>query len=124
MTESYASGPLDGIALENVCGLWPGSDPRMRHEVIILSSLYPHLVPRVNGHLYNVAHDNASPTTGRLRIPDPLRLLERLLRPATGHEVVRLLARAQQVERGHVELQRGAALQEAHGVVFRNRASP
>ena len=72
LTESYASGPLDGIALENVCGLWPGSDRRMRNEVIILSAHYDHVGQRENGDIYNGADDNASGTTGLLAIAEAL----------------------------------------------------
>ena len=72
MTESYASGPLDGIALENVCGLWPGSDRKLRNDVIIISAHYDHVGQRDNGDIYNGADDNASGTTGLLAIAEAL----------------------------------------------------
>jgi len=72
IAETYSSGPLDGIALENVCGLWPGSDRTMRNEVIIISAHYDHVGKRENGDIYNGADDNASGTTGLLAIAEAL----------------------------------------------------
>ncbi len=72
LEESYGSEPLDGIALENVCGLWPGSDRKLREEVIIISAHYDHVGQRENGDIYNGADDNASGTTGLMAIAEAL----------------------------------------------------
>ena len=57
--------------LENVCGIWPGSDPKLRNEVIILSAHYDH-VGMQGGELHNGADDNGSGTTGLLAIGEAL----------------------------------------------------
>lgn len=54
--------------LENVMGLWPGSDPSLKNEVIILSAHYDHVGKRDNGDIYNGADDNGSGTTGLLAL--------------------------------------------------------
>jgi len=58
--------------LENVCGIWPGSDPKLRNEVIILSAHYDH-VGMQGGELHNGADDNGSGTTGLLAIGEALK---------------------------------------------------
>ncbi len=56
---------------ENVCGLWPGSDPALRDEVIIVSAHYDHV--GANGDtVYNGADDNGSGTSGLLAVADAL----------------------------------------------------
>ena len=59
--------------LENVCALWPGSDPELAKEVIILSAHYDH-VGRVaqTGDVFNGADDNGSGTTGLLAVAEAL----------------------------------------------------
>ncbi len=58
--------------LENVMGIWPGSDPKLRDEVIILSAHYDHVGKRENGDIYNGADDNGSGTTGLLSLCEAL----------------------------------------------------
>lgn len=58
--------------LENVCGLWFGSDPKLRNEVIILSAHYDHVGERENGDIYNGADDNGSGTSGLLSLTEAL----------------------------------------------------
>jgi len=58
--------------LENVCGLWPGSDPALAGEVIVVSAHYDH-VGTMRGVVYNGADDNASGTSGLLAIAEALR---------------------------------------------------
>jgi hypothetical protein len=70
---SPASRPLDGVRIRlraanattesrtswNVAGLWPGADPALRDETILVTSHYDHLGVQ-NGRLYPGANDNAS----------------------------------------------------------------
>lgn len=60
------------VTLENVCGLWPGSDPKLRGEVIILSAHYDHVGVNQAGEIHNGADDNGSGTTGLLAIAEAL----------------------------------------------------
>jgi Zn-dependent M28 family amino/carboxypeptidase len=69
--ESYSYEPTTDLVLENVCGLWPGSDPALRNEVLIVSAHYDH-VGTSGGEIYNGADDNGSGTTGLLQIADAL----------------------------------------------------
>lgn len=59
------------IELENVAGFWPGSDPELSREVIIVSAHYDHV--GVDGdQIYNGADDNGSGTCGMLAIAEAL----------------------------------------------------
>ena len=58
--------------VENVAALWPGSDPELRDEVIVLSAHYDH-VGVENEEVYNGADDNGSGTSGLLAIADALK---------------------------------------------------
>ena len=60
------------VTLENVCGLWPGSDPRLRNDVIILSAHYDHVGVNQAGEIHNGADDNGSGTTGLLAVAEAL----------------------------------------------------
>lgn len=71
--ESYGVNEDEGIHLENVCGLWPGSDPLLQSEVIIVSAHYDHKGSRENGDIYNGADDNGSGTTGLMAIAEALK---------------------------------------------------
>ena len=56
----------DKIDVENVCGLWPGSDPELSEEVLIVSAHYDHL--GVSGDaIFNGADDNAFRFDGAAR---------------------------------------------------------
>ena len=66
----------------NVLGLLPGSDPRRRHEVIVLSAHYDHVGygNRQNsrgpiGYVHNGADDNASGTSGLLELAEAFSML-------------------------------------------------
>lgn len=61
----------DPIAAENVCGLWPGSDPVLKNEVIIVSAHYDH-VGASGGLIFNGADDNGSGTCGMLALAEAL----------------------------------------------------
>ncbi len=51
----------------NVAGLWPGTDPALRDETILVTSHYDHLGVQ-NGKLYPGANDNASGTAAMLEV--------------------------------------------------------
>ncbi|HED65030.1 MAG TPA: M28 family peptidase [Planctomycetes bacterium] len=57
--------------LENVAGFWPGSDPELAKEVLIVSAHYDHVGVR-DGQIYNGADDNGSGTCGLLAIAEAL----------------------------------------------------
>lgn len=59
------------IQVENVCGLWPGSDPVLSKEVIIVSAHYDH-VGMAGGVVHNGADDNGSGTCGLLALAEAL----------------------------------------------------
>ena len=55
-----------------MCGFWPGSDPELSKQVILLSAHYDHV--GVRGDLiFNGADDNASGTSGLLAIAEALK---------------------------------------------------
>jgi len=60
------------VELENVAGLWPGSDPKLAQEVLILSAHYDH-VGKQGGVIHNGADDNGSGTCGLLAIAEALK---------------------------------------------------
>ena len=60
------------VVLENVCGLWVGSDAKLKNEVIILSAHYDHVGVNAAGEIHNGADDNGSGTTGLLAIAEAL----------------------------------------------------
>ena len=60
------------LELENVAGLWPGSDEKLAHEVLILSAHYDHVGVQ-NGEVYNGADDNGSGTSALLAVAEALR---------------------------------------------------
>jgi hypothetical protein len=60
------------LELENVAGLWPGSDPALGKEVLILSAHYDHEGIQ-DGVIYNGADDNGSGTCGLLAVAEALK---------------------------------------------------
>ena len=59
------------IPLENVCALWPGSDPVLAKEVIIVSAHYDH-VGEQGGQIHPGADDNGSGSMGLLALAQAL----------------------------------------------------
>jgi Peptidase family M28 len=55
----------------NVCAFWPGSDPLLAGDVMIVSAHYDHVGER-DGEIYNGADDNGSGTSGVLALADAL----------------------------------------------------
>jgi hypothetical protein len=68
------AGSADGrVEVENVAGFWPGADPVLRREVIILSAHYDHVGVDDEGRIFNGADDNASGSCGLLAVAEALR---------------------------------------------------
>ena len=59
------------LELENVAGLWPGSDPVLGRQVLILSAHYDHEGVQ-GGEIYNGADDNGSGTCALLAVAEAL----------------------------------------------------
>lgn len=62
---------LDQPQVSNVCAFWPGSDPELASETMIVSAHYDHVGVK-DGEIYNGADDNASGTCGLLALADAL----------------------------------------------------
>lgn len=60
------------IKCEDVCGFWPGSDPALKSETIMISAHYDHVGTDSKGVIYNGADDNGSGTTGLLAMSEAL----------------------------------------------------
>jgi len=66
-----AAEGAERIDVENVAGLWPGSDPELAQEVIVISAHYDHI--GVEGdQVYNGADDNGSGTATLLALAEAL----------------------------------------------------
>jgi hypothetical protein len=59
------------IPVENVCGFWPGSDPVLAREAILVTAHYDHEGVR-GGEIYNGADDNGSGTCALLALAEAL----------------------------------------------------
>jgi hypothetical protein len=59
------------IELENVCAYFPGSDPELAREVVLVSAHYDHVGVR-RGEIYNGADDNASGSAALLALAEAL----------------------------------------------------
>jgi peptidase M28-like protein len=59
------------IPLENVCALWPGSDPVLSKEILIVSAHYDHEGVK-GGKIYPGADDNGSGSMGLLALAEAL----------------------------------------------------
>lgn len=71
LSEKRAAETRGRVTVENVCGFWPGSDPELSKEVILLSAHYDH-VGTTNGVVYNGADDNGSGTSTMLAVAEAL----------------------------------------------------
>jgi len=60
------------VICENVCGWWPGSDPVLKKEAIIISAHYDHVGIGSDGQVFNGADDNGSGTCGLLALAEAL----------------------------------------------------
>ncbi len=59
----------------NVLAILPGSDPKLKEEMIVIGAHYDHLGSRRSGKVYNGADDNASGTAGLLELAEAFSLL-------------------------------------------------
>ena len=66
------SADSESFDVENVVALWPGRDPVIGREVIIVSAHYDHVGAR-DGEIWNGADDNGSGTCGLLALAEALR---------------------------------------------------
>ncbi|HEX6886431.1 MAG TPA: M28 family peptidase [Planctomycetota bacterium] len=71
LRERRVRSPKETLELENVAALWPGSDPVLGREVLVLSAHYDH-VGVSGGEIYNGADDNGSGTSTLLAVADAL----------------------------------------------------
>lgn len=60
------------VAIENVCGLIPGSDPALQDEYVILGAHYDHIGVDPRGRIGDGADDNASGTAVILELAEAL----------------------------------------------------
>ena len=60
------------VMAEDVVALWPGSDPVLKNEVILISAHYDHVGTR-GEEIYNGADDNGSGTCGMLALAQALK---------------------------------------------------
>jgi len=60
------------VMVENVCGFWPGNDPQLKNEVILVSAHYDHVGVNGAGDIFNGADDNGSGSMGLLAVADAL----------------------------------------------------
>ncbi|MBK7643757.1 MAG: M28 family peptidase [Planctomycetes bacterium] len=73
LKESRALAGNGGLVdVQNVCGFWPGSDPVLKNEVLIVSAHYDH-VGVMRGQIYNGADDNGSGTCCLLSLAEALK---------------------------------------------------
>lgn len=71
--ERSMSGDSEPFEVENVAGLWPGSDPKLAKEVMIISAHYDHVGQDEEG-IFNGADDNGSGTCGLMAIAEALKV--------------------------------------------------
>jgi len=71
LKERRVLAPPEVIEVENVAGLWRGSDPELDDEVIVLSAHYDHVGVQ-DGEIYNGADDNGSGSAGLLAVAEAL----------------------------------------------------
>lgn len=72
LTEERAVLADGRVQAENVCGLWPGNDPKVGDETIIISAHYDHIGVEADGQVNNGADDNGSGTSGLLAMAEAL----------------------------------------------------
>ena len=70
--ETRRASQEDTVQAENVVGLWPGSDPTLGTQVVLVSAHYDHLGAMKNGRVYPGADDNGSGTVALLALAEAL----------------------------------------------------
>ncbi len=58
----------DSFKTQNVIAFWEGSDPKLKHEIIVVGAHYDHVGARGDSVIFNGADDNASGTAGVLAV--------------------------------------------------------
>ena len=71
-TDERATAGGGSILVENVCAFWPGSDPELSKEVILISAHYDHVGTNSRGEIHNGADDNGSGTSGLMALAEAL----------------------------------------------------
>ncbi|HVS09492.1 MAG TPA: M28 family peptidase [Planctomycetota bacterium] len=71
-TDERATAGGGSVLVENVCAFWPGSDPELSKEVILISAHYDHVGTNSRGEIHNGADDNGSGTTGLMALAEAL----------------------------------------------------
>lgn len=71
---------LGRVDVANVCALWPGSDPALAHEAVLVCAHYDH-VGRRDDALHPGADDNASGSAALLAVAEALAIRGPLRRP-------------------------------------------
>src|SRR5690349_8682024 len=61
------------VDVQNVCGFWPGSDPVLKNEMIIVSAHYDHVGYNGGTTIHNGADDNGSGTCCLLSLAEALK---------------------------------------------------
>jgi hypothetical protein len=74
------AGPNGRVMAENVCGFFPGSDPVLAREVIVVSAHYDHVGYGGTGQIHNGADDNGSGTCGLMALAEALTVHGRMRR--------------------------------------------
>ncbi len=71
---------IQKVELRNIVGLLPGSDPKLKDEIVVIGGHYDHVgnktVPEGQDGIYNGADDNASGTTGVMEVAKAFSLCE------------------------------------------------
>jgi hypothetical protein len=70
--ETRRASHADTIQAENVVGLWPGSDPELGRQVVLVSAHYDTLGTTKSSRVYAGADDNGSGTVALLALADAL----------------------------------------------------
>ena len=60
------------VRVSNVSALWPGSDPDLAQEVIVITAHYDHVGKNAEGAIYNGADDNASGCAALLSLAEAI----------------------------------------------------
>ncbi len=58
----------DRFLTQNVIAWWPGSDPALNNEIVVIGAHYDHLGARGDSAIYHGADDNASGTAGVMAV--------------------------------------------------------
>ena len=123
-------GPLkmsDEASLTSGASPDAGSRCHWVPSIVLFEVMWTYAAPGVNSHSASVGIRSNGAPSGQARhvdVPDPPGLLDGLLGPGAGVDVVRRRALGQEVHRDHGELEARAALQEQDLVAVRDAGQP